>query len=512
MLSRLVTTLSLLILAATACGGGTSGNTSQPVGTPKAGGSLTFGLRADISAGSLDPIKIFSDSDASVGYGIYDRLADRIGDKGELGPMLADSWQMSDDLKSCTIKLHQGVTFHDGTPFNADAVVFNVKRHQLPTSVTRADSLLIADVVASDPNTVVFKLRTPWVDFPQLLASTSIAIMASPTAINTLGDKFGRNPVGTGPFVFKEWVTGDHITAVKNTKYWKPGRPYLDSVTWRPIPDQDTKYASLKSGQIDVLQLPTGDQILQAQKDSKLKVQSYKGTGATFIMLHFTAPPFNDANARLAVSYATDRAAIVKEINKGTQVVARGPFPTDNPWYKDVGDPNFDLTKAKAAVAAYGKPLKFKFNIVSDPITRIYGQVLQQQWQQAGMQVELVQLDQVAHIGVALTHQFEAEIFQSADWWDPSRGLYNHFASASATNYSQYNNPSSDAALAKGRTSTDQAVRKDAFTTLQTNLAKDQPYVYLHYNQSYFITNQRAQNLNTVYSAVSKPLDMWASK
>jgi ABC-type transport system substrate-binding protein len=90
--------------------------------------------------------------------------------------------------------------------------------------------------------------------------------------------------------------------------------------------------------------------------------------------------------------------------------------------------------------------------------------------------------------------------------------LYNHFASASATNYSQYNNPSSDAALAKGRTSTDQAVRKDAFTTLQTNLAKDQPYVYLHYNQSYFITNQRAQNLNTVYSAVSKPLDMWASK
>jgi len=159
MLARLVAILALAAMAGTGCGPGSSGSSAQPVGPPKSGGSVTFGLRADISASSLDPIKIFSDSDGSVAYAIYDRLIDRIGDKGELGPMLADSWQMSDDLKTCTLKLHPGVTFHDGTPFNADAVVFNVKRHQDPASITRADSLLIADVTLTRQEHVTAQIR-----------------------------------------------------------------------------------------------------------------------------------------------------------------------------------------------------------------------------------------------------------------------------------------------------------------------------------------------------------------
>jgi ABC-type transport system substrate-binding protein len=501
--------LSLLI----ACAGPGSGTQPSPEGAPKAGGSLSFGMRADLSASSLDPIKVFSDSDSSVAWGIYDPLIDRVGDKGDLGPRLADSWTMSTDLKTCTVKLHQGVTFTDGTPFNADAVVFNINRQKEPTSVSRADSLLIADVVAVDASTVDIKLRTPWIDFPQVLAA-QVGIMASPTAIKSKGDKFGREPVGTGPFVLTEFQTGDHYTATKNTKYWlkdSSGRqlPYLDKVTWKPIPDQDTKYAALKSGQIDVLQVPTGEQVVKAQKDSKLAIKTYKGNGGTFIMLHYNVPPFNDPHARLAVSYATDRAAIVKEILKNVTVVARGPFPPDSDWYKDVNDPNFDLTKAKAEVAAYGKPLKFKFNIVADPITRQYGQVLQQQWKAAGMEVELVELDQVAHIQVALQHKFEAEIFQYGDWFDPSRGFFNAFTTTSATNYPQYSNPAVDAALLKGRTTTDVATRKDAYNTMATNIAKDQPYVWLHYNTSRFISSTKVHNLNTPYSSHSKPNAVW---
>jgi peptide/nickel transport system substrate-binding protein len=512
MTARVLTVLGAITLFIVACAGPGGGSTQpSPEGSPKSGGSLAFGLRADLSASSLDPIKIFSDSDYSVAFGIYDRLIDRVGDKGDLGPMLADTWTMSTDLKTCTLKLHPGVQFTDGTPFNADAVVFNIKRQQDPTSVSRADSLLIADVVAVDSSTVDIKLRTPWIDFPQVLTA-NVGLMASPTAFRAAGvEKFARAPIGTGPFILTEFQTGDHYTATKNSKYWKAGLPYLDKVTWRPIPDQDTKYAALKSGQIDVLQLPTGEQVVKAQKDSKLLVKSFKGNGGTFIMLHYNVPPFNDPHARLAISYATDRAAIVKEITKNTQVIARGPFPTDSEWYKDVGDPNFDLTKARAEVAAYGKPLKFKFNIVADPITRQYGQVLQQQWKEAGMQVELVESDQVAHIGFALTHKFEAEIFQYGDWFDPSRGFFNHFTTTSATNYTQYSNPAVDAALLKGRTSTDVAARKDAYNTMATNIAKDQPYVWLNYNTTYFITNTRTHNLNTPYSAISKPVAMWVS-
>jgi peptide/nickel transport system substrate-binding protein len=177
-----------------------------------------------------------------------------------------------------------------------------------------------------------------------------------------------------------------------------------------------------------------------------------------------------------------------------------------------VGDPNFDLAKAKQEVAAYGKPLSFKFNIVADPLTRRYGQVLQQQWKNAGMDVQLVEADQVTHIGYALTHQFQAEIFQYGDWFDPDRNFFPQLTSRSPVNYTEYSNPSTDAALAKGRSTTDVAARKDAYATFQANIAKDQPYVWLSYNNSWFITNQRAQNLNTPYSAISKPVEMWASK
>jgi peptide/nickel transport system substrate-binding protein len=508
---------SLGIVAAAAlmvvvgCGGGGGSSSSSVLGPPRSGGSVTFGLRADFL--SLDPLVLNNDSDQSVGNGIYDPLIARVGDKGELGPWLADSWEPSADLKTWTLHLHPGVKFHDGTPFNADAVVFNVQRHMDPRnkSLNLSDAILIDTVRAVDDRTVAITLKSPWIDFPQILVAP-VGLMASPTAVRQEGADFGRRPIGTGPFAFKEWVTGDHVTAVKNRDYWKQGYPYLDSVTWRPIPDQESKYASLKAGQIDVLQVATADQVVKAEKDANLRVWKFEGDGGTFVMMNTRTAPFDDPNARLAVSYATNRKEIVEQIGRGKYPVALGPFPPGSEWDTRVQAPNLDLDKAKAALQAYGRPLSFKFNIVSDPITRQIGQALQAQWKKAGIEAELVQLDQATLIQAALGKQFQLQIFQYGDWFDPDRFLFNAFISKSSiVNYTAYANPAVDAALVKARTISDPAARHEAYGTVQQALARDQPYVWLNYNTSYAISNRRVQNLNTIYSSITKPFQVWVS-
>jgi peptide/nickel transport system substrate-binding protein len=503
--------LTSVLLVLAACGGGGGGGQGNAAGPPKSGGSVTFGLRADFL--SLDPLVINNDSDLSVANGIYDTLIARVGDKGDLGPSLADSWQPSADLKTWTLNLHQGVKFHDGTPFNADAVVFNLQRHMDPRnkSMALSDALLIDSVKAVDDRTVAITLKSPWIDFPQILVA-SIGLMASPTAVKQEGADYGRHPVGTGPFVFKEWVTGDHITATKNKDYWRHGFPYLDSVTWRPIPDQDAKYASLKAGQIDVLQVATADQVVRAQKDSKLKIWQYAGNGGTFVMMNMKAPPFDDLNARLAITYATNRKEIVDQIGHDKYPVATGPFPPGSTWDTKVTEPNYDVNKARAALQAYGKPLSFKFNIVSDPITRQYGQVLQAQWKKVGINADLVQMDQATLIQAAFGKQFQLQIFQYGDWFDPDRVLFNGYISkGSIVNFTGFADPAVDAALIKGRTTSDPTVRRQVYGVVQQAIAQEVPLVWLSYNTEYMISSTRVQSLNTIYSSITKPYQVWVS-
>ena len=510
------TLLAAALVVIVACGGNQSGQQNVS-GPPRSGGTVAFGLRSDLSAASLDPLRIFSDSDISIAYGIYDPLLNRLGSKGELGPWLADAWEPSADLKAWTFHLHKGVTFQDGTPFNADAVVFNLQRHMDPRNKSNhlGNAVQIDTVSATDDSTVVVKLKTPWVDFPQTM-TFGYGFMASPAAIKQYGADYGKHPVGTGPFAIKEWVPGDHITATRNKSYWKSPYPYLDSVTWRFIPDQDAKYAALKAGQIDVLQVATGDQVVKAEKDGQLKIAPYAGNGGTFVMLNTQAPPFNDLNARLAVSYAANRQEITHQIGKDKYPPATGIFPPGSDWYSSgITDPTFDLTKAKQYLQAYGKTLSFKFNIVTDPITREYGQVLQAQWQKAGINAELNEMDQPTLIGAALGHQFQAQIFQYGDWFDPDYAFFTTWISPATkltvTNYTLYSNPAVDAALIKARTTSDTGVRKQAYAVLQQALAQDQPYVWLHYNTEYMILNRRVQNLPTIYSSVSKPFQIWVS-
>ncbi len=250
----------------------------------KRGGSITVGLELDIPG--FDPLKVgvFDTAAETAAAAIFDTLV-YLDDKGEVQPKLALSWTHSDDYKAWTFKLRPGVKFHDGTPFNAQAVKENFDRQKDPANKCRCAFYIagIHDVQAPDELTVVYNLNDPAVNQPAIMTiQSSNFVIQSPTAWKTKGEEYNRNPVGTGPYILKSWTAGDRMVLEKNPDYWNKGHPYLDRIILKPLPDAQSRFASLQSGEADIVwdDEYDADNIQKAQKDPKMTVHTYTGSGA----------------------------------------------------------------------------------------------------------------------------------------------------------------------------------------------------------------------------------------
>ncbi|MGA2124833.1 MAG: ABC transporter substrate-binding protein, partial [Xanthobacteraceae bacterium] len=282
-----------------------------PAAAQKPGGSITVGLELDIPG--LDPVKVgVYDTAAEMAAAlIFDTLTS-LDDKGDPVPRLAESWTHSDDFKTWTFRLRAGVKFHDGTPFNAAAVAWNLARQKDPSNHCRCAFYVqnIDKVEAVDELTAVFRLRDPSVNFAALVAPPAVSnVVHSPSAIQTLGDDYNRKPVGTGPFVLKSWTAGDRMVVERNPDYWNKGRPYLDRVVLRPLPDSQARFASLQSGEADLVwdDEYDADNIIKAQGDPSLAVHAHTGSGAQVYAFNTKVAPFDDPRVRRALVMAIDR-------------------------------------------------------------------------------------------------------------------------------------------------------------------------------------------------------------
>ena len=228
---------------------------AMPANAQKPGGSITFGLELDIPG--FDPLKVgvFDTSAGTAAAAIFDTLTS-LDDKGVVQPKLALSWTPSEDFKTWTFKLRPGVKFHDGTPFNAQAFKENFDRQKDPANKCRCAFYIayINSVQAPDELTVVYNLKDPSVNLPAIVSFPSANnSVQSPTAWKTKGDDYNRNPVGTGPYILKSWAAGDRMVLEKNPDYWNKGRPYLDRIVLKPLPDAQSRFASLQSGEADII-------------------------------------------------------------------------------------------------------------------------------------------------------------------------------------------------------------------------------------------------------------------
>jgi 4-phytase/acid phosphatase/peptide/nickel transport system substrate-binding protein len=485
-----------------------------PAIAQKQGGSITVGLELDIPG--FDPLKVgvFDTAALTAASAIFDTLT-YLDDKGEAQPKLAQSWTHSDDYKTWTFKLQPGVKFHDGTPFNAEAVKANFDRQKDPANKCRCAFYIafINNVQAPDELTVVYNLNDPAVNLPALQTiPSSNNVIQSPTAWKTRGDDYNRNPVGTGPYVLKSWTAGDRMVLEKNPDYWNKGRPHLDRLVLKPLPDAQSRFASLQSGEADIVwdDEYDADSIQKAEKDPKLKVHTYVGSGAQVYAFNTKVAPFDDVRVRQALVMAIDRKKMSQAITNGLSRPASNPYG-EGSWVKCKDDgalPN-DIEKAKALLKDYGKPVDFKMLVTATPRGRTIGQVLQQFWKQVGANMEIEQVDQATIVPRAFMRQFQLTPWRIVDLADPDPQMYANFRTGSPVALANYSNPELDKLLENARVTADPAKRTEDYCAASRLINKEAIWFWTFQNTYYALSSARLKGLPKMYSGVIDVSNAW---
>jgi 4-phytase/acid phosphatase/peptide/nickel transport system substrate-binding protein len=486
---------------------------ASPASAQKQGGSITMGLELDIPG--FDPLKVgvFDTAAGTAAAAIFDTLT-TLDDKGVVQPKLALSWSSSSDFKTWTFKLRPGVKFHDGTSFNAQAFKENFDRQKDPANKCRCAFYLAGtnSVDAPDELTLVYNLKDPSVNLPALVSFVSANnAVQSPTAWKTKGDDYNRNPVGTGPYILKSWAAGDRMVLERNPDYWNKGRPYLDRIVLKPLPDAQSRFASLQSGEADIWDDEyDADNIQKAQKDPKLTVHTYVGSGAQVYAFNTKTPPFDDVRVRQALVMALDRKKMSQAITNGLSRPASNPYG-EGSWVKckDDGALPFDLEKAKALIKDYGKPVEFKMLVTATPRGRNVGQVLQQFWKQAGANMEIEQVEQAAIVPRAFMRQFQLTPWRIVDLADPDVQMYANFRTGSPVALANYSNPELDKLLDHARVTPDQDKRIEDYCAISRHINQQAIWFWTFQNTYYALSSAKVKGLPKMYSGVVDVSAVW---
>ncbi len=487
---------------------------TMPADAQKAGGSITVGLELDIPG--FDPLKVgvYDTSAETAAAAIFDTLV-ALDDNGKPVPKLALSWTHSDDYKTWTFKLRPGVKFHDGTPFNAQAVKENFDRQKDPANKCRCAFYIayVNNVQAPDELTVVYNLNDPQVNQPALMTiQSSNNAVHSPTAWKTKGDDYNRNPVGTGPYVLKSWTAGDRMILEKNPDYWDKDKVYFDRITLKPLPDAQSRFASLQSGEADIIwdDEADADSIQRAEKDPKLKVHTFAGSGAAVAAFNTKVAPLDDVRVRQALVMALDRKKMSQAITNGLARPASNPYG-DGSWVKckDDGALPEDQKKAAALIKEYGKPVKFKMLFTATPRGRANGQVLQQLWKNVGAEMEIEQVDQATIPPRAFQRKFDVTPWRIVDFPDPDVQMFANFYSKSPLNLANYSNPDLDKALEGARVTPDEAKRVEFYCEASRIINKNATWFWTFQNTYYAMAKAKVKGVPKLYGGVIDVSTAW---
>ena len=492
-----------LLLGSAACGGG--GDDSGPAqegtvedvseqGDPVEGGEITVGLEAETN--SWTPGEgAFSNSGTTVAYAIYDPLMKRNTD-GEVRPFLAESMEPNQDLTAWTLKLRPDIQFHDGTPLNAEALKTIFDTYLLaPTSNVRNTLADVSSLDVVDDLTVEYKLKQPNAAFPDVLTG-SPGWPFSPTAAAENGPDAGANPVGTGPFKFVSWQRDSNFVVEKNEDYWRDGLPYLDGITFRPIPDEDTRLSSLQSGDIDVLQTLRQSTVAKAREVEGVDNYEYLGNNSGGSIINTSIPPFDDLRVRQALAYGIDQPALIEVIGgTGLTPDASQYFSPDSPFYSEQAAeafPTYDAERAQELYDEYindpqrsdGQPvgtnISFTYRCPPDPTLNELSQLYQSFWNQLGMDVQLETVEQAAHVQNGIAKEYEVQCWRVGAETDPYTTLKNAFTEG-PLNFTGYTSTAIDEGLDTLRTTTDVEERKAAVEQISMDISENVPNLFTGY-------------------------------
>src|SRR5882724_1911898 len=412
--------------------------------------TLVVAIAADPTG--LDPEAVLNNTSGFVMATIYDSLVKYKAGSVEVEPGLAESWEASADGLTYTFHLRKGVTFHDGTPFNAPNYIKTLKRlldkqdEDTIFNTGPVESYIddtYGDVVsytAPDDNTVVFKFKASSAPFTTNLAMVWNGVV-SPTAVHKFGKDFRNHPVGTGPFIFKEWRAADQIVLDANPNYWH-GKPKVDHLVFKVMPDAQAALLAAKQGTVHILADVGAQTVPAAKGDPNLVIISQPGLAVSGVGLPFDIKPFNDKKVRQALNYAVDKDAINKGLFQGLAQTMTSPLP-EAQWGFDPslkGYP-YDPAKAKQLLAEAGYPNGFKAEFLTYNSPRGYNSAganlavaVQGYLQKVGIETTLRQSEMGAYLGEIRSKEKRYGGFFMVGWTgdngDPDNFLYTLFGTA----------------------------------------------------------------------------------
>ncbi|MEM7026549.1 MAG: ABC transporter substrate-binding protein [Pseudomonadota bacterium] len=449
---------------------------------------------------SMDPHVVTAVNDFRILVNIYDGLVRYTSGTLEVEPALAESWEISEDGKTYTFKLRQGVTFHDGTPFNAEAVKFNFDRmldENHPFHDTGPFPLsfffsAIAETEVVDDNTVAIHLAEPYAPLLSNLAYPT-GLIVSPAAVEQHGADFGRNPAGTGPFTFSQWESNRQVAIERNADYWD-GAPPLQGVVFRPITDANARVTEMLSGGIDLMVEVPPDNVQMFKDDAQFEVYEQAGPHLWFLILNVKEEPFSDQKMRQAVNYAIDKQTLVDNVLQGTATVATGPTPAAFAWaYNEALEPYpYDPDKARQLIeeAGHGDGVDVTFYVTEggsgmlDPVAM--GTAIQADLAKVGINAEIETYEWNTFLGL-VNPGLEGKADMAEMAWmtnDPDTLPFlalrsEAFPDAGGFNSGYYANPEVDTLLEEARRETDQAKRAELYKKMQEIVYEDAPWAFV---------------------------------
>jgi peptide/nickel transport system substrate-binding protein len=490
---------------------------SAAAGTPISGGDLVID--------TATPPQNFDTNQTTDNESIwaYDQIAQTLylnGPDGKsLVPGLATSYTLSADKLSWTFQLRPGVMFSNGTPMTSADVVFSITQALDPKSAWNFVDSAIQSVTADGPEAVVVTTKYPWAPTLADLALFSNAIIP-----NNFGgvtrDQFFQHPVGTGPFEFSQWVKGQYVKLVRNPHYWEAGKPYLNSVTFQSVSDANTRVVQLQGGSAQVIESAPYS-LLSSLQSSGFQLGLFPSTRIDYVTMNEQFKPFSDVHVRQAVSYAIDRASIMKAVFFGHGTVADSPLMPSVSYYTPTAAVDgFDLAKAKQELAQSSYPNGgFSIDFIAgagDPIQTSVAQIVQADLKPLGITVNIRSLDpsevtaqeQSFHFGMR-------ETYWTMDIVDPDEWVSFGFggtAGGSFSNFTHYDDPAVDALIKQSETTFDSATRASIYTQIQTQVAQDAPMVWLGSSPYTYVYSKNLHGY-TVYPEGNAHLeDAWLSK
>lgn len=491
----------------------------------KYGGTFVFGRSGD-SVG-LDPIQVTDGESFKVTQQIYDTIVMYKPGTTEVIPGLAKDWDVSEDGTTWTFYLREGVNFHDGNPVDAEAVKWNFERwgqedhpYHIGGEFTYYAYMfqdfpgIIESVEAVDEYTVRFQLTEPQAPFLNNLAMVSFGI-ASPEAVMEYGEDYFKNPVGSGPFKFVEWRQGDRVILEANEDYWG-GRPYLDRVVFRSIPDNGARYMELRSGSIDMMDYINPEDVASVRENEDLDLILRPSNNVGYFAMNMGFEPFDNVLVRKAFAHAINKEALIGAFYAGLAEPAKNPLPPSLWGYNDeIEDYPYDPEKARELLAEAGYPDGFEFDFYYMPVARPYfpqpkmvAQSIQYYLSEIGVTANLLSYDWGTYLDKYYADELETFLLGwTGDNGDPDNFLY--VLLDQTQNNINYKSDELHEILIEAQRTPDQEVRTELYEEAQVIIHNDVPWVPIAHSTPPLVKKSMVKNYVPNPTSTEKLHNVW---